>query len=238
MIDWIAFDADDTLWENEVHYRRGRELFDQLMDSYPPHDKLEQTVHEIEISNLGYYGYGAPGFILSLVEAAIKLTDGQFSTQDIQTLIDYLKEMVSSKVQLLEGARDVLELLSSTYPLALITKGDLRHQQVKIERSGLAQHFTAIEVVSDKQPETYLQILAKMGISPTTFVMVGNSVPSDVLPVLEIGAWAIYVPNELTWSHEQRDSSSIEHERFLKVAQLRDVPDAIKRINDGEVRPA
>ncbi len=132
MIEWIAFDADDTLWENEVHYQRGRELFDRLMRAYPAVEGADQVIHRIEIANLDYYGYGAQGFILSLIEAAAQLSQGAFSTQDTLSLLAYLKEMLSAGTVLLDGAREVLEELSAHYPLALITKGDLRHQRAKI----------------------------------------------------------------------------------------------------------
>ena len=233
MIEWIAFDADDTLWENEVHYRRGRELFDHLMRAYPAVEDADQTVHHIEIDNLAYYGFGAQGFILSLLEAAVELTDGEFSTQDTLALITYLKQMLSARTELLDGAREVLEDLSADYPLALITKGDLRHQQAKIAASGLAGYFQSIEVVSDKRAADYHAILEKLDIHASSFVMVGNSLPSDVLPILELGGWAVYVPNRLTWSHEQRDSSTVDHPCFLEVGTLRAVPETIRGIARG-----
>jgi putative hydrolase of the HAD superfamily len=233
MIEWIAFDADDTLWENEVHYRRGRELFDHLMQAYPAVEDADQVVHRIEIANLVYYGYGAQGFILSLIEAAVELTAGAFSTQDTLALLNYLKEMLSARTELLDGAREVLEDLADDYPLALITKGDLRHQQAKVAASGLADTFKSIEVVSDKRAADYRSILEKLGLQASSFLMVGNSLPSDVIPVLELGGWAVYVPNRLTWSHEHLDSSTIDHPRFFEVGTLREVPETIRGIAKG-----
>jgi putative hydrolase of the HAD superfamily len=233
MIEWIAFDADDTLWENEVHYRRGRALFDRLLQAYPAVEDADQVVHRVEIANLAYYGYGAQGFVLSLIEAAVELTAGAFSMQDTLALLNYLKEMLSAGTELLDGAREVLEILSADYPLALITKGDLRHQQAKVGSSGLADTFKSIEVVSDKRAADYRSILEKLGIQAASFVMVGNSLPSDVLPVLELGGWAVYVPNRLTWSHEQLESSAVDHPRFLEVGTLLEVPEAIRGIASG-----
>jgi putative hydrolase of the HAD superfamily len=230
VLDLIAFDADDTLWENERYYRDGRDLFFRLLSKYPVDSDVDSFVHEVEIRNLEYYGYGAVGFILSLIEAADTLTAGRFSSGDTAALIAHLKRMLSAEVELLEGAREVITQVAESHRLILITKGDLRHQRTKVDNSGLAQCFERIEIVSEKNAEVYRGILAACGVSPEGFLMVGNSVRSDVLPVLEAGGWALYVPNELTWAHETLEDLPAEDSHFIEAASLADVPALIAEI--------
>jgi putative hydrolase of the HAD superfamily len=231
----IAFDADDTLWENEVYYRRGRELFNHLLSKYPVEADVDSFVHELEIRNLEYYGYGAAGFVLSLIEAADSLTRGRFTSGDTAALIAHLKRMLSAEVELLEGAREVVTLMAESHRLILITKGALRHQRTKVEDSGLAACFERIEIVSEKNADVYRGIIDACGVEPERFLMVGNSVRSDVLPVLEAGGWALYVPNELTWAHETLEDLPLENPHFIEAARLSDVPSLIAEVETSRL---
>jgi putative hydrolase of the HAD superfamily len=208
MLDMIAFDADDTLWHNETLYARAQERFKQLlMASRPgaaPHDaeQVGQKLYETEMRNLGQYGYGIKGFALSMIETALELTGGSITGQDIRRILDIAQDMLNAEVELVEHARPTLATLSAFYPLMLITKGDLFDQGRKLARSGIAPYFQFIEIVSDKTREAYRSILTKYRIAPARFLMVGNSLKSDVLPVVALGGRAVYIPYHITWAHE------------------------------------
>lgn len=229
--DLIAFDADDTLWDSEPLYLMGRKRFGQLMAKYGPLEDLDRMADRLEIENLKYYGYGAVSFVMSLIEAAIKWTDGQVSADDIQGLIDLSKEMIDADLPLLDAVEETVAGLAAAYPLMLITKGDLLHQQMKVDRSGLASYFRHVEVVSEKTPDTYSDVLTRLGVEPGRFLMVGNSMRSDILPVLEIGGWAAYVPNDLTWAHEAIAPSETPSERFFEVESMAALPALIASLD-------
>lgn len=203
--DLIGFDADDTLWENEALYAQAREQFKDVLAKYEISGPVDDLLDEIEIRNLKFYGYGVMGFVLSLVETGIEGTAGRISAADVRSILALSKKMIAADVQLLRYAEPTLRELAAHNRLMLITKGDLLHQHSKLARSGLRNFFSSVEVVSDKTPEVYTEILARHGAAPERFLMVGNSMRSDILPVLEIGGWAVYVPSELTWSHEQSE---------------------------------
>jgi putative hydrolase of the HAD superfamily len=231
MFDLIAFDADDTLWHNESLYRQGRELFRKMMAKYPLAGDIDELIHEIEINNLEYFGYGVVSFVLSLIESAIDLTNGQVSNADIQDLINFSRDMISAEVKLFDHARETVEKLSVDFPLMLITKGDLLHQQIKVEKSGMGDYFDYIEIVSDKKVSTYAAILQRYDISPSRFLMVGNSLRSDILPVIELGGWVVYVPNELTWMHENVDLPDVDYQRYYEVEHLGNIPSLLASLN-------
>jgi putative hydrolase of the HAD superfamily len=227
MFDLIAFDADDTLWHNERLYRMGRERFHRLLAKYGLRDTLDEIderVNQTELQNLRYYGYGVTSFVLSLIEASIELTGGRISAVDIRELLDLSKEMLSAPVDLFEGARETVARLSTTCPLMLITKGDLLHQQAKVDQSGLRDYFRYVEVVSDKSLETYAAILSRRAIQPSRFLMVGNSLRSDILPVIQLGGWAVYIPAELSWSHEHVDAVGALGDRCSELGHLGELP--------------
>jgi putative hydrolase of the HAD superfamily len=228
--DLIAFDADDTLWDNEPLYHMGRERFSQLMAKYGPLEDLDKLADRIEIENLKYYGYGAVSFVISLIESAIKWTNGRVAAEDIQGLIDLSREMIEADMPLLEGVEETVSGLADEYPLMLMTKGDLLHQQMKVDRSGLAPFFRYVEVVSEKTPDTYAAILARLDVEPARFLMVGNSMRSDILPVLEIGGWAIHIPNDLTWAHEAVEPGEMPSERFFEVDNMAFLPGLIAQV--------
>jgi putative hydrolase of the HAD superfamily len=229
--DLIGFDGDDTLWHNERDYRDGRERFLTIIGRAGvalSEEDVEERVSRTELQNLPFYGYGVSSFVLSLIETSIELTDGRITGRDIAELLALAKAMLTSEVELFEGARESLEALSSQYPLVLITKGDLLHQRSKLDRSGLARHFRAVEVVSHKTPDTYRAILARYGVEPSRFLMVGNSPRSDILPVLDVGGWAVHVPAALSWEHEQDEVPDTARERYLELTTLLDLADVVR----------
>jgi len=226
----IAFDADDTLWHNESLYRAVRDQYHALLTKYSISGNIEEEVDQTEIKNLPYYGYGAMGFVLSLIEAGINLTDGHLSTTDIKELLSLGKGMLGAGVQLFDHVEETLSELFVEYPLMLVTKGDLNHQLAKVSRSGLKDYFTYVEVVSDKNPAVYRSILDRVQISADRFLMVGNSLRSDIMPVLELGGWAVYVPNDLTWSHEQTELSDPDHARLFELPHLGTLPELLRKI--------
>lgn len=202
MIDIVAFDADDTLWHNETLYYQTQRRFQELLAPYRGDDGVLDALYKTEMANLRLYGYGIKSFALSMIETAIRVTEGEVSGQDIQRIVDLAKEMQQAPVQLLDNVAEVIQALSAVYPLMVITKGDLFDQEAKIARSGLAAHFSIVEVVTDKTPDVYRALLTKHQINPRRFLMVGNSLRSDILPVVSLGAHAVHIPYHITWEHE------------------------------------
>lgn len=205
MYDLIAFDADDTLWENNILYLQMQERVKKLLSIYPGQDDFDHCLAETESRNLQYFGYGVMSFVLSMVETAVKITGGRVSGAEIESIVTIAKEMISGEVILYPQVEPTLRALSSRYRMILITKGDLLHQQSKVDRSGLKPYFSDVHVVVEKNPETYSEILVKHGIPASRFLMVGDSMRSDILPVLELGGAAVFVPNGDTWTHERRE---------------------------------
>ncbi|MCD4802870.1 MAG: HAD family hydrolase [Anaerolineales bacterium] len=232
MFDWIAFDADDTLWKNEEEYLHGRQVFLQILADYNINQDALERVDEFEVENIQYYGYGVMSFALSMIELAIELTGERIHPGDIRKLLNLAKAMLTAEVEMFDGVRQLLEEISKKYPLMLITKGDLFHQQRKLEESGLAGFFQAVEVVSDKTPEVYREILERHKIDPQRFIMVGNSLRSDVIPVLKLGAWAIYLSDHLTWSHEDDPLAEISQDRYREVKEISQVLNAVEALEN------
>lgn len=217
MIDWIAFDADDTLWKNEEYYLEGRDRFLEILQKYGLGNADIEDFDRFEVENIQYFGYGVMSFVLSMIEISIEMTEQKIDPSDIQHLIRLAKEMLSQEVEVFDGVSLLLERLSPKIPLMLITKGDLLHQQRKFAASGLAQYFRAIEVVSDKSSGVYEGILNRYNIEPKRFLMIGNSLRSDILPVLELGSWAIHLADHPTWSHEDDPLAETFPDRRLEV---------------------
>jgi len=203
----IALDADDTLWVNETYYREAENKFIKLLSKYETENKLDQELFKMEMKNLHLYGYGVKSFILSMVESALELSNFKIKPAVIQQIVEIGKEMLEKRIELLEGVEDTLKALQPKYRLILATKGDLLDQERKLEKSGLIKYFHHIEILSDKKADNYKKLLSHLDILPSEFLMVGNSLKSDVLPLLEIGAKAIHVPYHTTWAHEV-----VEHE--------------------------
>lgn len=202
-INTIAFDADDTLWRNEDIFIHAQDEFIKLLLPYHEESYIRSHLAEIQVSNLENFGYGVKGFTLSMIETAIELTEGRVSGSEIHEIIQLAKCMLASPVELLPNIEAVLQELKGKFKLLVITKGDLLDQESKLARSGIADYFDIIEVVSEKTEEAYRQILERHKISTEQFLMVGNSLKSDILPILDLGAQAVHIPYHSTWEHEQ-----------------------------------
>ena len=228
--DAIAFDADDTLWHNEQLYIQAQARFKQLLAQYHRPEWIEERLFQTEMRNLQHFGYGIKAFALSMIETAVELTEGRIAGSDIQTIIDSIKAMLAADVELMEHAAATLARLAETYLLMVITMGDLRDQELKIARSGLARHFRHVEIVSDKSPATYEIILRRHGVAPERFLMVGNSLRSDILPVLALGGSTVYVPYQLTWAHENVAPPTAEQAGYYEIEHLGLLPDLLERL--------
>jgi putative hydrolase of the HAD superfamily len=222
MLRSLAFDADDTLWHNETHYAETQEAFRALLRDYHDAAWIDARLHDTEMRNLGHYGYGIKGFTLSMIETALELTEDRLDGAGIRQVVDLGKAMLAKPVEPMPGVTEVLQELSRSFDLMLITKGDLFDQETKLARSGLGTHFSKVEIVSEKDEATYAAILARHGIAPQSFTMVGNSVRSDILPVLALGARAVHIPYALTWAHEAV-ASPLEAP-FPVLASIRELP--------------
>jgi len=223
--DIIAFDADDTLWENEGFYRRATEQFLAIFSHYQDEEQANQTLDAIERHNVGIYGYGIKSFALSMIEAAITVSSGQASGSEIAQIIQIIKDMLEARVELFEHSEATLARLAEQYDLMLITKGDQFEQERKIQRTGLVKYFRYVEIIGDKSPETYRLLLRKYNLDPTRILMVGNSIRSDILPVLAIGGRAVYIPYEHTWSHEMEigeQDGDVVYDSLENLGQLVD----------------
>ncbi|HEY9534352.1 MAG TPA: HAD family hydrolase [Mucilaginibacter sp.] len=218
----IAFDADDTLWVNEPYFRQSEEAFCTLLEEYLPRHELERELLKIEIGNIGLYGYGIKGFILSMTETAMAVTNNMISTKTIGDIIDLGKQMLNQPIELLDGVEEVLHCLKSKYRLVIATKGDLLDQERKLRKSNLTNYFHHVEVMSEKDDANYLKLIKHLDIRPSELLMVGNSLKSDVLPVLNIGGYAIHVPYHITWAHEEIEQS-IDSGMFKSVECIRDI---------------
>ncbi len=218
----IAFDADDTLWVNEPYFKEIEEKFCDLLEDYLPRHTLIKELLKTEIDNLSLYGYGVKGFMLSMIETALRITNNTLSLEVIEKAIGYGKELLQKDIELLEGVEDVLKVLKQKYRLVVATKGDLLDQERKLKKSGLEHFFHHIEIMSDKQETDYLSLIKHLDIEPSQFMMLGNSLKSDVMPVLAIGGHAIHIPYHTTWAHEHVDHK-VEHANFKQVQHINEV---------------
>ena len=216
----IGLDGDDTLWHSEVVFVDIEARYLELVQHHVPHVDVGDALLATERRNLRLFGYGIKGFVLSMIETAIDLTGGRITSAEIATIVGWGKEMLAHPVELLDGVADAVELLSAHHRLLLITKGDLFHQETKVALSGLADRFDAVEIVSEKDPSTYARVLDRHTVDPAEFLMVGNSVRSDVIPVIEIGGRAVHVPYAVTWTHERVDEPTDEFPTLASLAEL------------------
>ncbi|HEV7721430.1 MAG TPA: HAD family hydrolase [Iamia sp.] len=218
----VGIDADDTLWHNETYFADAQATFVQILAPWTPEGEDVLALHDAtERANLELFGYGIKGFTLSMVETAIEVSRGEVSISAIAELLRLGKQMLAHPVELLDGVAEAVDALAQGHRLVLITKGDLIHQETKIARSGLADRFERIEIVSEKDPATYKGILDRMEVTPERFLMAGNSVRSDILPVLELGGHAVHVPYAITWSHEVVEEG--DDDAFPVLASLGDL---------------
>lgn len=221
-ISVIAFDADDTLWVNETYFRETEEKFCQLLSDYVATDEAMKVLFETEIANLSLYGYGIKGFILSMIETILKVSNHTAKPETIAKAINLGKEMFDKPVELIDGVEEVLKMLYGKYRLVVATKGDLLDQERKLKKSGLSHYFHHIEIMSDKKESDYIKLIKHLDCLPEEFLMLGNSLKSDVLPVLAIGGNAVRIPFHTTWMHEQVEEE-ILHANFYQMSVLGDV---------------
>lgn len=233
----IGFDADDTLWHNEDHFAATEDAFADLLSKWCDARVAKERLLATETHNLELFGYGVKSFMLSMLETAMELSNGEIESADLRVLLDHGREMLLRPAELLPGVADVLEDLSSTSPLILVTKGDLHHQERKVEGSGVAQWFKAVEVVSEKDQSTYARILSRHSVEAHAFVMVGNSVKSDILPVVELGGTGVHIPYSFTWGHEVVDQAATRHidrntnsARYFEVESFKELPELLRRL--------
>ncbi len=219
----IGFDADDTLWVNETYFREAEEEFSKLLSEFETPNKIDQELFKKEIGNLDLYGYGIKAFTLSMVECALELSNYTISNSKIKSIINIGKAMLDKPVELLDGVEEVLEKLSKNYRLILATKGDLLDQERKLEKSGLTSYFHHIEVLSDKKEENYSKLLKHLKVKPSEFLMIGNSLKSDVLPLVNIGASAVHVPFHTTWAHETVSEKETNGKKYKTLNSLKEI---------------
>ena len=242
MIEWIAFDADDTLWENEKYYYQGQKQLTEILAPYQTVEMVEAELLRTETNNLPWFGYrrsisdGIKSFGLSMIETAIRLSAGAVGSAEINTILDHIRNMLKKPAELLPGVLDTLETLRHDYRLMVITKGDLLDQERKLAKSGLEDYFEAYEVVSDKlseidlRHETYARILNRHAFQPNEFVMVGNSLRSDILPVISLGGYGVYVPHKFTWAQEQVSDTSSHADGYIQIESIKDLPLVLEKI--------
>jgi putative hydrolase of the HAD superfamily len=219
-IDVIAFDADDTLWQNEDLFYATHERFKKLLAKYHDVQWITDRLYQTEARNFLHFGYGVKGFTLSMIETAIELSEGRVSATEIQAIIEMGREMMNAPIELLEGVQETVEQLSQRFDLMLITKGDLFHQEAKIARSGLKDFFKRIEIVSEKDTGVYQRITAKHGIRPERFLMIGNSLKSDILPVIAMGGLAVHIPYKTEWVHERVSAEELHGKLYIEVQHI------------------
>jgi len=230
MIEMIAFDADDTLWKTEANFEKAQRELQKLLSPWQDSEKTEEIVYETEMDNLSIYGLGVKAFTLSMIEAALKISQGEIQGESIEKIILLGREMLAAEVELLPFVEETIKALTKDYPLMVITKGDLLDQTTKISRSGLGAHFSLVEVVSDKSPHAYARVLKKFHIDPENIIMVGNSLKSDILPILKLGGRAVHIPASTTWAHERVENFDTSHENFHELEHMGHLPGLITEI--------
>lgn len=227
MIDLIAFDADDTLWHNEPLYSGTAEKFTDLLAAYHDRQWILDRLYAAEMRNLKHFGYGVKSYALSMIETAIELSEGRITGDRIRTIVEFAKDMLAAPITLIAGAREAVSAIAATRRVIVVTKGDLFDQEAKIARSGLGELFSGVEVVTEKAPETYRRVLREYDVEPSRFLMVGDSLRSDILPVLDIGGHAVHVPYASPWKHELVSSERVAEYAYPTVDSIREVPGLI-----------
>lgn len=235
MLELIGFDGDDTLWQSQDFYDAAQAEFERIVGAYV--DLADVRVHErllaVEAGNIQAFGYGAKGMTLSMIEAAFEITGGLISSGDLHRLVGIGKEVLAHPVTLLPGIREAVEEVAARHRIVLITKGDLIHQQAKVRRSDLGDLFHRIEIVSEKDPPAYARVLEECSVEPAAFAMVGNSLRSDIAPVVELGGWGVYMPYHSTWSLETDPHFAVDNPRVIQVSTANAIPAALERLARG-----
>lgn len=227
-IAMVGFDADDTLWRSQDYFDAAQAQFEQLLAGYVDLDDVGARLYAVEQRNLALFGYGVKGMLLSMVETAVELTGGRIRGEDVHRIVALGKQLLQHPVELLPGVRAAVEAVAAEFPVVLITKGDLFHQEAKVRQSGLSDLFGRIEIVSEKDPPTYARLCREFGIAPQQFLMVGNSLRSDIAPVLALGGWGVHVPYHTTWAHEAQARVEAGGERLRTVPDLAALPPAVR----------
>jgi putative hydrolase of the HAD superfamily len=227
----VGFDGDDTLWHSETHFDVTQTAFRDLLRRHVPDADIDRRLAEMEMKNLSVYGYGVKSFTLSMLETAIELTEARIPASDLEVILGWGKKMLLEPTKLLDGVEATLTELSRKYDLLLITKGDLFDQESKLARSGLGELFLGVEVVSEKDTDTYRGIFERRAIQPADFVMVGNSLRSDVVPVVELGGRAVHIPYQVTWHHEHVPEESLPKTGWHRLESITELPALLESID-------
>lgn len=229
----VGFDADDTLWRSEDYYRDAQSEFERIVGTYVDLQDAHDRLYAVEKRNIALFGYGAKGMTLSMIEAAVEITESRISAQDVHRIVELGKSVLQHPVELLPGIVDAVETISRDYPVVLITKGDLFHQEAKVRESGLSDLFRRIEIVSEKDTATYTRLLAEFALAPEQFAMIGNSLRSDIVPVLELGGCGVHMPYRVTWAHETETAPPSALERLRSVSGPAELAAAVRSLVAG-----
>ena len=230
-IGLVGFDADDTLWRSQDYFDAAQADFERIVATYVDLDDVAHRLYAVEKRNLALFGYGVKGMVLSMVEAAFEITEERISAGDLHRIVGLGKDLLRHPVEVLDGVREAVEAIAADYPVVLITKGDLFHQEAKVRESGMADLFRRIEIVSEKDAATYARLFEEFGIAPRRFLMVGNSLRSDIAPVLELGGWGVHVPYHTTWAHEADATLRHGGERMRTIAGIADLAQAVQELD-------
>lgn len=231
----IAFDADDTLWVNEPYFQATEERFCSLLENFSPQHTISKELFKVEVDNLPLYGYGIKGYILSMIEAALSISEKSISVEVVETILQYGKDMLNQPIEILNDVEHVLSSLKDHYRLVVATKGDLLDQERKLKKSGLAHYFHHIEIMSDKKEDDYIKLIKHLDINPEEFMMIGNSLKSDVMPVINIGGHAVHVPFHTTWAHEHVETV-LTHENFKQADKISEVLEFVLKSGSPKVK--
>lgn len=226
----VGFDADDTLWRSQDYFDEAQREFERIVAGYVDLADVGERLYAVESRNIAFFGYGVKGMTLSMIEAAVEITEARISGADVHRIVALAKDLLRHPVEVLDGVREAVEAVAALHPVVLITKGDLFHQEQKVRDSGLADLFRRIEIVSEKDAATYARLFEEFGIAPERFLMVGNSLRSDIAPVLELGGWGVHVPYHTTWAHEATAQLRHGGERMRTVSAIAELPQAVQEL--------
>ena len=226
----VGFDGDDTLWRSEDYYRDAQARFEAMLATYVDLDDVHERLYAVEKRNLALFGYGVKGMALSMLEAAFEISGGRIRGEDLHRIVLLAKELLRHPVELIPDIREAVAAIAVDFSLVLVTKGDLFHQEAKVRESGLAGAFGRIEIVSEKDAATYARLFREFGIAPQEFLMVGNSLRSDIVPVLELGGWGVHMPYHVTWALEQHAGAAPDPARMREVAGAVELPAAVRAL--------
>ena len=227
----VGFDADDTLWRSQDYFDDAQAQFERIVGAYVDLDDAGARLYAVEKRNIALFGYGVKGMVLSMIESAVEITESRIGAADLHRIVELGKALLRHPVELLPDVREAVQRIAADWPVVLITKGDLFHQEAKVRDSGLSDLFRRIEIVSEKDAATYARLFEEFGIAPQRFLMVGNSLRSDIAPVLELGGWGVHVPYHTTWAHEAEASLAHGSERMRTIAGIGELAQAVRELD-------